>query len=180
MAQGGKTHAVTNDPNGKRGRPSSLSPDTIKVIVSAIHNLVSYEDAALLAGIHASTFQRWKAQGIADQKAGKTSDHRDFYEQLERANATARSLLAARVMVRSRTDPHLALKILERRDPKNWGLRTTVDVNDVTPSKKESPLDKLMNRLDRMADRQASAIAAGVALAHEAESDEDGVAGKKK
>lgn len=180
MAQGGKTHAVTNDPNGKRGRPSSLSPETIQTIVTAIRSLVSYEDAAQLAGIHASTFQRWKAKGISDQKAGKTSDYRNFYEQLELANAQARSLLAARVMARSRTDPHLALKILERRDPKNWGLRTTVDVNDVTPTKKESPLDKLLSKLDRMSDRQASAVAAGVAAARASEADDDGVAGEKK
>lgn len=152
---GGRTNAPDTKRNGKRGRPSSLTEDTKRLIRAELLNTGTYEEAAIAGGIHPSTFERWLAQGSRDFAADKFSDYRDFYELVCKANRDIKNLLRGRVITASRNNPMIALKILERRWPKEWGLK--IDVSDVTPKPKSSPRDSVMKKIAQIEERQSAA-----------------------
>ena len=115
----------------------------------------SYADAAKVAGIDPRTFQTWLAKGREDLEAGKASDYQHFYHRVEVANQDIKSVLIGRVMAGSRRDPRLALKILERRFPEDWGLK--IKIEDTTPDRPASPREVFLKRLSAIEDRQTRA-----------------------
>jgi transposase len=149
---GGRTAAPTTRRRPGRGRPSSLTDETMQVVERSLLNLASYDDAAFAAGIHPSTFSRWKARGEQDAERGRSSDYRDFYDRIERANRKVKALLTGRVLAGSRRDPKLALKILERRFAAEWAMK--LEVTDKTPRPKASPRDRFLKRLADIEERQ--------------------------
>lgn len=162
---GGRTHAPTTQRprRGKSGRPSSLTEETIQLIERRILNLSSYRDAAIAAGIDETTFQRWMRRGRDDFDLARPSEYNTFYQRVEVANGKVKAVLQGRVYAGSTRDPRLALKILERRWPDEWGLK--IKVQDATPAPKSSPRDRLMKRLADAEDRQERATKALEALA---------------
>lgn len=118
-------------------------------------NIATHEEAAHAAGIHPSTFQRWLEHGARDFAADKTSDFRDFYDLVTAANRAIKTVLRGRVIAASRTDPKLALKILERRWPQEWGLK--IEVKDASAKPKASPRDSIMKKLAQIEERQSAA-----------------------
>jgi transposase len=152
---GGPTHSPTTRRRGGKGRPSSLTPETIQVIERVLLNLGSYDDAAIAAGIHPRTFDRWKQQGERDALAGRKNEYVDFYHRVVDANRKIKAILTGRVL--SSRDPKMALKILERRWSTEWGLKQQIDLKDVTPAK-ASPRQKFEARLKAMEERQAAAM----------------------
>lgn len=155
---GGRTRAATKRPNGKSGRPSSLSEETIVKIEKRIRNLGSYDDAAIAGGVHPRTFERWREKGGKDFEAGKDSEYSRFYHRVEQANRDVKAILQGRVYAHSVRDGRLALKILERRWAKEWGLK--VELTDSTPTPKASPRDRFLTRLASIEERQAKAAEA--------------------
>jgi hypothetical protein len=156
---GGRTRASTRSrPPHQRGRPSSLTAATIKSIEKQIRSGSSYADAAKLAGIDPRTFQAWLAKGRDDLQAGRASEYLHFYQRVEVANIGIKTTLIERVIKGSRKDPRLALKILERRFPDEWGLK--IKIEDATPDRPPSPRETFLKRLSVIEDRQHRADAA--------------------
>ena len=64
------------------GRPSSLTPELQERICDAIRDGRNYDQACTLAGIHRSTFMKWRAMGRA---ATRKTKYRDFLDATVRA-----------------------------------------------------------------------------------------------
>jgi len=135
-----------------------LTPETIAAIEQRIRLGSSYADAATVAGIDRRTFQVWMARGRDDTQAGRVTEYQHFYHRVEVANLDVKAVLIGRVMAGSRRDPRLALKILERRFPEEWGLK--IKIEDTTPDRPASPRETFLKRLSAIEDRQQRADAA--------------------
>lgn len=144
------TRATTREPNGRPGRPSSLSEQTSKLFQQSILSLNTIEDAATIAGVDYSTVARWMKKG----RSASRGEYRDFYEAVESAKARAKAVLVKKVVDHGRADPKMALKILERRYPKEWALLRRLEMEDKTPvSKREGIRDRVVAQLDQIAKR---------------------------
>jgi len=156
---GGRTRTQTRARHpGQRGRPSSLTGPTIKAIEKRIREGASYADAAKASGIDPRTFQTWLAKGREDTFNGRMSEFQHFYQRVEAANLDIKGLLIKRVIKGSAKDPRLALKVLERRFPEEWGLK--IKIEDTTPDRPASPRELFLKRLSAIEDRQQRADAA--------------------
>lgn len=153
---GGKTWAPTTRRRAKTGRPSSLTPETLQLIVKEILTLGSDADAAHAGGIHPDTFKRWKTKGAEDFRLDKDTDYRTFYVEIEKASQSIKKVLRTRVLS-DRTAKH-ALKVLAARWPNEWGEK--IQVEDTTPQKQESPRESLMKRLGVLEERTRNATKA--------------------
>lgn len=106
------------------GRPSKLTPETIKTLTDAIGLGASYVDACKAAGIDYSTFAKWR------QKAEKQSkgEYFDFFNALavEEAAATLRHLAVINNAA-AKGDWKASLEWLKRRRRVDWG--DNVEVN---------------------------------------------------
>lgn len=98
-------------------RHDRLTPQIQQRIVEAL-NAGNYRHvAAAYGGIGLSTFHRWLAQGAA-QKRGR---FRAFREAIEEAETNAQVRLVAVVATNAISDPRLALEMMSRRWPREWG-----------------------------------------------------------
>lgn len=144
------TRATTRPPNGKPGRPSALTAETSKLFRQALLSLNTIDDSFVLAGIHPSTGHRWLAKG----RKANSGEYRDFYEAVEDAKARAKMTLVKKVNDAGRADPKMALKILERRYPKEWALLRRLEMEDKTPpSKREGMRDRVLTQLEQIEKR---------------------------
>jgi len=126
--------------------------------VKLIRAGATYADAAIGAGIDPRTFMTWMAKGREAISQGRETPFRHFHHAVELANLHIKSQLVGRVLKGTARDPRLALKVLERRFPNDWGLK--IRIEDTTPDKPASPREALMKRLSAIADRQQRADAA--------------------
>jgi hypothetical protein len=152
------------------GRDTKLTPERSQKIVDAIR-LGNYAVVACqLAGVDDSTFYRWMEKG-----EDKLDDHgkliepdplyRDFRESVRRAEAEAEALAVRTVVVASRSDPNVAIKLLERRWPKRWRQQYTAEV---TGSDGGPIAIEIARTLEGMTDAELDALKRSLA---------DGVAG---
>lgn len=111
------------------GRPSKLTPDTIKTLTDAIGLGASYVDACGAAGIDYSTFAAWIKKG----REAKKGEYFDFLEvvRAEEAAATLRHLAVINNAA-AKGDWKASLEWLRRRRRADWG-----DNVDVTSGGKE-------------------------------------------
>lgn len=167
---GGQTRATTREPSGRGGRPSSLSEETKRVFTSALLSLHTVEDAATLAGIDVSTVHRWIASG----RKAERGMYREFYDAVENAKAKAKGSLVSKVVVEARKDPKLALKVLERRYPKEWGVTRKLELEDKTPANKRAGIrDRLEGMLDQIEKRLTAPPPAPVDTGETGDDDEE-------
>ena len=131
-----------------RGRKPSLTPAIAKEICDAVRTGASYRTAVAVAGIHPSTFHRWRERG----RNAKRGVYREFCDQIDKAKREGRALAAqvvwnsfmesstttkvhrretlaadgSKVAIVEKTETHhppnteMALKWLERREPERW------------------------------------------------------------
>ena len=90
--------------------------ETKKVILQKIENGMTLKDAAALAGIDESTLHRWKQKDAS------------FASQILKAKIRYKEKLISIVNVRSVKDGKLALDVLARRWPDEWGARQQLEV----------------------------------------------------
>lgn len=112
----------------RTGRPKSgitykspgtkYNKETIKTLCKAVSEGMSQWDAAIMAGISRRTFGKWK----------KASVH--FQRKLREAEVGYKQKLIKIVNVRSVEDGRLALEILARKWPREFGLVQKVEVID--------------------------------------------------
>ena len=133
------------------GRPSKLTPETIKTLTDAIGLGASYVDACDAARIDYSTFAMWMQKG----REGKRGEYVDFLEAIraEEAAATLRHLAVINNAA-AKGDWKASLEWLKRRRRGEWG-----DNVDVTSGGKELPQPKDDNaRFDRAISTLADAV----------------------
>jgi hypothetical protein len=119
-----RSHAVGE----KVGRPSSLTPEIQKTIVAAIR-AGSYNEAACRAvGISETSFYRWMEVGEADRERGVESAYADFWEAVTRASAQAEVHAVGLIRQAMPDDWRAAAHYLERRFPRRWGRRDSVEL----------------------------------------------------
>jgi hypothetical protein len=127
--------------------------------MAAILDLNTMDDSFIFAGIHPATGYRWLKAGRTAQRG----EMREFYEVVERTKTQAKMLLVKKVTAAARTDPKMALEVLNRRYPEEWARRNKVELEDKTPgaTKREGVRDRVVAAIDRVAERLGgTAIAA--------------------
>jgi len=100
------------------GRRTKLTDKRIKTICNYVRDGLTYEVAARLAGVHPSTFYRWKARA----ETAKKGIYRKFREELQKADAEAEATLLQEV----RKEKGGPKWIMERRWPERWGQKIEV------------------------------------------------------
>lgn len=157
----GAKSAASTKRRRRTGRPNkNVSPDQLQKIVAALRTAVPIADAAWLGDVSPRSCYRWLAEGEKDDQLSRDTPERSFWRTISRAIAEGRALLSSRAFSQSRWDGNLALKILERRDAKNWGLKQEVEVKDVTPP--ASPRGRLAARMTEIETRMDRAQRAGL------------------
>ncbi|HEY7233879.1 MAG TPA: hypothetical protein VH539_06995 [Gemmatimonadaceae bacterium] len=132
------------------GRPSKLNADTKAKLLNAFRSPHTQDDAARLAGIHPATLARWLARG----RKATHGEYRDFCEEVETAISEGKALLVGRVMQGTRTKPELALKVLARRWPKEWGPAIAIPTEPFTPPDMAEARRRIEERLDAIEARR--------------------------
>lgn len=88
--------------------------------------------AAKMAGIHPSTLDRWMDKGAeatqrledGEELYPVEKDFADFYIRCNQVTANAVASLLGVLMRKSQTNPYIALKLIEKLDPENFGAKT--------------------------------------------------------
>lgn len=83
----------------KRGRPTKFSPETRKILLTALSSGAQIKDACAMAGITAQTLSAWRQIGEAHQrgetcpgmpqKLADRAEYSEFVEALKKARSTA-------------------------------------------------------------------------------------------
>jgi hypothetical protein len=136
------------------GRPTKWTEETRNTILLYLENGATFKRAGILAGVSQSTFQAWKAQGIKDQaiyeeylkkdreyiekilkgekikppKEVKKSEYLVFLEQIYLAKQKYIAWLQEQANNQARVDGKLALEMLARKEPLEWGRKDTLDL----------------------------------------------------
>ena len=114
------------------GRPSKLTEETKKKLEQALIGCCTIADACAYADISYETFRVWQAKAKKDAEAGKNSEYTAFIGDIARAKAKAKPRLIMLLSKAAERDPRTTLAILERRYPKEWGVRQYVETRDRT------------------------------------------------
>jgi len=120
------------------GRPSKLTPEVVRKICDNIRLGMSYERAAMCAGISRSTFHLWKAKG----EQAKTGKYLDFLNTLVQAEMEGEQRLLAAIK-KAGIDGKwpAAAWILERRHPSHWAKVTKHEIRDWRKEAQEIGVD---------------------------------------
>jgi len=101
------------------GRPTKLTPELKDKIIEYVREGVSFHDACVALGIGESTLYHWKQKG-KKQKYGK---YRQFLEEITKAEHEAKVWRILTVAKGEKEDPRLALEMLARKYPKEFGRK---------------------------------------------------------
>jgi hypothetical protein len=101
----------------KRGRPSMMTPARKQRLLDCFRLPFTQADCALLAGIAPRTLEKWLTRGRRATKG----EYADFVRDVEHAIAEGKASLVKYVMNAAPRKPELALKVLARRWPHEWG-----------------------------------------------------------
>jgi hypothetical protein len=99
------------------GRPSALTPEVQKRILSGLRCGLSRAASASRAGIGARTFREWMA------RTDDVEPYASLRAEVEAAEGSCEARLAAVVFKAALEDPNQARWLLERRFPASWGRR---------------------------------------------------------
>jgi transposase len=106
-------------------RPTKLTAETQKRILSALRVGATHEHAATSAGIHYATFRRWMQQG----ERATRGQFCEFCEAVKSAEAVAAVGWLAAIEKAAQTGQwQAAAWKLERRYPEAWGRRDRMQV----------------------------------------------------
>jgi hypothetical protein len=140
-----------------RGRPSKLTPDATERLLAAIRAGATRRDAALAAGIHRRTFERWMTRAA---EPSAPAEYAAFAASIERAEAEGRVALGAIITRAARKDWRAAAHLLAVRDPDNWAKREKVEHSGRIDSEQTVKVDALSGPVADAARNLADAIAA--------------------
>jgi hypothetical protein len=132
------------------GRPSVLTPEVRRKLLSGLRCGLSRAAAATRAGIGARTLREWMA------RTDTAEPYASLRAEIEAVEADCEARLSAVVFKAALADPNQARWLLERRFPQTWGRRTVVV--DETPPRPKSLVETFA---ERIAARQAAKQGAG-------------------
>lgn len=151
-------------PGAKRrraGRPKQLlDAENRQRILAALRKAIPLSTACWLGGISDRTASRWRLEGEKDEQKGRDTQERQFWRETSTAIAEGKALLAGWAFQSARFDGHLAVKLLERRDQREWAAKQELEPPDTTPL--QSPRSSLLRRMDEIEKRLRQAREAGV------------------
>ena len=113
----------------RKGRPSSLTPAVHKRLCELASKLLPYRTCAARVGVHETTLANWLKWGETEQNrrlADKEPDpnhtkYLNFFQDFFDAIAAGQEYGVDLIWQGATVDGRLALEIMARRDPKNWG-----------------------------------------------------------
>ena len=106
----------------RRTTISRYSEELIKLVRSGL----SHEDAFTLVGISGSTFYRWLARGQEHLEENRNTMYSRFTKDLRRAEVEAKARKIQVVEKSAIKDPRMALELLARKYPKEWGRKQEI------------------------------------------------------
>jgi hypothetical protein len=109
------------------GQPTKLTPKTKEALFQALLGGCSIKDACLYAEISVSTYEKWMKQAEKDMEARKDTQYVQFFKESMRVRDQAKPRLEMILAKAAEGDPRIALAILERRYPKEWGRREYIE-----------------------------------------------------
>jgi DNA-binding transcriptional MerR regulator len=138
----GEPPPVVTEPRAT-GRPSKLSPEVQKIIVTAVSRGMYYEAAASLAGVTYATLRNWYNRGEVEaerrssprvksgtRKWEREQPYFEFFDALKKAQATAQYNALRTIDTASNSGTwQAAAWLLERRHPDQFGRRDRIDAN---------------------------------------------------
>lgn len=130
-----------NNRMSKRGRPSKWTEETRRLILSHIENGATYKRACLLSGISHTIYWEWRKQGQKDRENGEETEFTDFLEEIERAKEKYIAWLQQAVNRQVKKDGRLALDVLQRLRPKEFGKQVNVQSNSNVNINKEERIE---------------------------------------
>lgn len=113
--------------NNSIGRPSKLTPELTKKLITQIKAGNYFEASCAYCGIDYSTFRKWMVKG---EKAN-SGIYFDFFHAVKKAEAEAELRMVALWQKAIPDDWRSAEKFLEKRYPDRWGRKEQVRA-DVT------------------------------------------------
>lgn len=105
------------------GRETKFDEGAIAGILNWLRQGSYLKAAAESQGISETTIHRWLEEGKADDTAGLDSPKREFREQVTRARAEGEVRLVGYAIEAAKTDGRVAIEMLARRNPKQWGRK---------------------------------------------------------
>lgn len=127
-------------PRGTRKKDfQDFKPEVRDKILEAIKLGSPLQYAARFAGISPSTLNRWLErgamaqarieEGYEDELVAVEKDFAAFYTECIQSNATVILALLGNLVRQSMANPHVALKLLEKLDPAQFGPRQSIDIS---------------------------------------------------
>ena len=105
----------------RNGRPPKLTPEVQARIEQSLRAGNYREVAARFAGVSARTVKAWYAEGKKHSNKGRSSQFRDFYGAVNKAEADAEVLVVGRLMAAASHDVKAMAFWLERKHSVRWG-----------------------------------------------------------
>ncbi len=118
------TYTLTKKPHGNLKLNDGMI--TALSVYVAKGNYASH--ACYLCGIDESTLFLWNKQGEQDLELGLETVYTRLFKALKKARAQAQAEMVevARNSAKQKRDGYLAVTVLERTDPENWGRRDRI------------------------------------------------------
>lgn len=116
----------TTKASGTMGRPTKLSADLQARIVRQLRAGGYVETAAAACGVAKPTLYAWLRQGNAEE----AGPHRDFLNAVDEAIALAEQRDVSRIDRAASKDWRPAAWRLERRNPRRWGARVQLSIQE--------------------------------------------------
>lgn len=120
-----------------RSRRTHRTPETLEVITRALRGGNTRADAAVYAGMDASTLRRWMH---ADARVQRAIVEAEAQARVRMATIVSDAAFGRpaqyddagnQIRAEQKPDPDRAQWWLERRDPANWGRRVTIDIRSM-------------------------------------------------
>ncbi|HRN53359.1 MAG TPA: hypothetical protein PK788_07670 [Gemmatimonadaceae bacterium] len=140
------TDEATTTPEGKRppGRPAvlpTISPEVIGSMLTLLRDGNYLETAAAYLGVHKDTLHDWLKRGAKDRSSGNLeTPYAEFHLAVEKALAEAEIRDNRVISQASSRNWTAAAWRLERRNPKRWARKDSLDVG-LGQSKERGPVE---------------------------------------
>jgi transposase len=112
------------------GRPTKLTPKLRDAFCALIQQGVYVERACSLLGLDKNTVYSWIEEGAKEASGPR----RDFLYAYGAAQAAIEQKLSGVVLTAAETDAKVALEVLARKFPQQWGRRQLVVVEPAKPA----------------------------------------------
>lgn len=126
------------------GRPTKLTKLMIQKICMVIKKGSSIKTACIINNISTTTYHDWIKQGKADKKNKIKSMFSEFSDKISIAKEQYIDYLVKTIYKECKTNGRLALEVLSRKRPKEWGT-----VNKIKIETDDNPmLDSINEAID--------------------------------